>query len=322
MNTKNIISPLVLSLAAVLFAACEKIAIPRDELTDSYDNVYLAAAARNPNEVTLKMADSTYEITYGASFGGYGYPAEDINVEFMEDAAKAAAFNQANNTSYPLLPASCYAFGELNAVIPKGSVSTRPLAVKVNPDKGMELFKEYLLAISIKNAGDAKMETSLQTAYYIVKASLDFTDFPDYDRSSWTVAGVSSEEPGEGETNGGLGIHTIDGNTTTFWHTKWDGGYATPPHWIAIDMGETKTIHGLSFTGRQSTNNGKPNLVQVEVSDNGTDWTDAGTLTLANTNAQQKFFVPSFPQGRYFRITVVTNFGNVEYTHLAELGAF
>ncbi|MDR6339311.1 hypothetical protein HNQ91_002362 [Filimonas zeae] len=314
----------ILCMAALLLlSACEKIAIPNDELTPGYNKVYSAAAARNPNRVTIKMADTVYKLTYGASYGGYATPAADIQVQFAVDKEKAQAFNVANNTQYELLPEGCYQMGQLSSVIPQGGVSTSPLAISINPTKGMELFKEYIVAVTITAVkGEVAINESLQTAYYVVKASLDFSDFPEFDRSGWKVSGVSSEEPAEGEANGGLGLHTIDGKASTFWHTKWDGGFGTPPHWLAVDMGEVKTIHGLNFTGRQSTNNGKPNIVEVAVSDNGTTWTPAGMLTLANTNARQQFFVPSFPQARYFRITVAANYGNVEYTHLAELGAF
>lgn len=322
MNTKHIVPALVFSLAVMLLTACEKIAIPREELTDSYDKVYLPAAARNPNMVTLKMTDSVFHIAYGASFGGYGTPAEDIKVEFALDDAKATAFNVANNTSYPLLPASCYEFTQVSAVIPKGAVSTSPLVIKVNPTHGMELFKEYIVAVTMHVNDATKTNESMLTAYYIVKASLLFSDFIDYSKGNWTIAGVSSEEPEEGATNGGMAIHAIDGQGSTFWHTQWNGGYAPPPHWLAIDMKESKTIHGLAFTGRQSTNTGKPNVVFVEVSDNGTDWTYAALLTLANINTEQKFWIASFPQARYVKITVLANFGNKEFTHLAELGVF
>ncbi|MBV7529452.1 BT_3987 domain-containing protein [Chitinophaga sp. sic0106] len=320
MTLKNI----TLALAGLwLLTACEKIAIPKEELNAANSQVYMAAAARNMNMPVLRMADTTYTITYGASYGGYENLTRDVQVEFVEDVTKVQAYNEQHGTSYALLPAKCYELETLSATIPKGSTTTAPLAVKINPSKGMELFKDYLLAISIKQvSGNIKLNSTLQTAYYIVRASLDFTDFADYDRSQWMVAGVSSEEPAEGSTNGGLGIHAIDGKNSTFWHTKWDGGFGTPPHWIAIDMGEKKVIHGLVLTGRQSTNNGKPNTIQLEVSDDNSTWTHAGIFNLQNINTAQRFFVTTFPEGRYFRITVLSNYGNVEYTHLAELSAF
>lgn len=325
MMPKKIHLSLCFILLASWISGCEKIAIPKEELTNESSSIYMAAAARNMNTPVLRMADTTYRIIYGASYGGFQSLTQDVNVEFVDDVTKVNVYNEQNGTSYAPLPASCYQLESLSAVIPQGQVSTKPLAVSINPTKGMELFKDYLLAISIKQTDKnlpVKVNSALQTAYYIVRASLDFSDFPEYDRSKWTIAGVSSEEPAEGSTNGGLAVHAIDGKTSTFWHTKWDGGFANPPHWIAIDMGEKKVIHGLVFTGRQSTNNGKPNVVLLEVSNDNINWAGVGTLSLQNINTTQKFFVTSFPEGRYFRITVQSNFGNVQYTHLAELGAF
>lgn len=319
---KYIPVPLVLSMPIWLLTGCEKIEIPKDDQKTVSSQVYMSAAARNMNTPVLRMADTTYTITYGASYGGVEKPVQDISVTFIDDADKVKTYNELHATDYPLLPAGCYQLETLNAVIPQGGVSTVPLSIKINPSKGMQLFKDYLLAVSIRQvSNNVQVNTSLQTAYYIIRASLNFSDFPDYDRAKWSVAGISSEEPAEG-SNGGLGIHAIDGNTATFWHTKWNGGYATPPHWMTVDMGETKVIHGLVMTGRQSTNNGKPNVIKLEVSSDNTTWTNAGTFTLQNVNAPQRFFVTSFPEGRYFKMTVQSNFGNVQYTHLAELGAF
>lgn len=306
-------------------ASCEKVDIPREEQTDSYDQVYMSAAVRNPNIVSLKMMDSAYSITYGGSYGGVGTPGQDIDIQFKVDEEKVAQYNAANGTSYSMLPASCYSFTAENATLATGTLSTSPLAIKVNPAEGMELFKEYLLAISIVSTkNDFKVNPSLRTAYYIVKASLDFADFPEFDRSGWSILAYSSQEPEEGETNGGLALHTIDGKLTTFWHTQWSPSNAAPPHWLAVDLGSSQIIHGLAFTGRQSTKSGKPNQVDVAVSTDGASWTAAGTLTLENINAQQKFFLPvtQFPEARYIRITVVSNYGNQGFTHLAELGAF
>lgn len=324
MNTNNRTFAWLASLAVALAGstACKKVAIPREEQTDSFNRIYMAAAARNPNITTLKMLDSTYTITYGASYGGYGTPAEDIEVQFTVDAEAASAYNKTNGTNYPLLPASAYELKQSSAVLPKGGVATAPLALAINPGKGLELFKEYIIAVTLTSAkSNVPVSTTLRTVYFIVKASLDFADFPEFDRSSWSILGVSSEEPAEG-SNGGLGIHAIDNNTATFWHTQWNGGYPPPPHWIAVDMGAAKLLHGLSFTGRQSTNNGKPNVVLVEISTNATDWQALGTLQLQNINAVQKFFLPSFQQARYVRLMILSNYGNTQYTHLAELKAF
>ncbi|MFA5330042.1 MAG: DUF1735 domain-containing protein [Prolixibacteraceae bacterium] len=280
-------------------------------------------AARNPNVVTLLMSDSVQNIVYGANFGGYGYPSSDIQIQFEVNESMVDSFNLANGTNYPILPAASYSLEKLSALILKGKISTEPLLVKINPIKNLAAFKKYLLPISIKVANQKyPVNDKLKTSYFVIEAMLDFADYPNYDRSGWSILGVSSEEPAEGPVNGGLGISAIDNNLESFWHSKWAGGYGTPPHWIAIDMGETRVVHGISIFGRQSDNLGKPKDIIISVSMNGTDWEDVDSVQLENSNQEQRFFVSKMLETRYIKITVLSTYGNVLFTHLDEVNAF
>ncbi len=313
---------LVIGLTLFLISCQKQIVIPGGNPAD-FEQVYMPEAARNPNVVTLLMSDSVQNIVYGANFGGYGYPSGDIHVQFEVNESMVDSFNLANGTNYPILPATSYSMGKLSALILKGKISTEPLLVKINPINNLTVFKKYLLPISIK-VPDQKypVNTKLKTSFFVVQAILDLADYPNYDRSSWSILGVSSEEPAEGPVNGGLGISAIDNNLESFWHSKWAGGYAMPPHWIAIDMGETCVVHGISIFGRQSNNIGKPKDITISVSMNGTDWEDVGSVQLENSNQEQRFFVSKMLETRYIKITVLSTYGNVLFTHLAEVNAF
>ncbi len=187
----------------------------------------------------------------------------------------------------------------------------------------MELFKDYLLPISISGvSSDYETGESLTTAFYLVKAALKFEDFQDFDRSNWSVLGVSTEEPAEGPDNRGVGEAVFDDNLGSFWHTQWAGSFGEPPHWIAIDMGEEQELHGIALSGRQSDTPEKPKNVTISVSTDGETWTDIANVDLEETNDEQRFFVSTFLNARYFKMTVHTNFGDAEYTHLAEIYAF
>lgn len=313
---------LVTGLASVLFSCQEKTEIPGGDPHD-FNRIYMAEAARNPNVVTLMMADSVQNIVYGANFGGYGYPTRDIKVQFHVNEALVDSFNLANGTSYPVLPSNSYSISKASAVITTGAISTGPLQIRVNPSISLSSFKSYLLPVSIEVSGqEYPVNASLKTTYFVVQPILNFTDFPDYYRSDWSIQGVSTEEPAEGPDNGGLGISAIDNNLKSFWHTKWAGGYGTPPHWLAIDMGETHPIHGISLVGRQSNNPGKPKDIVISGSLNGVDWEELDTKQLENTNQEQRFFVGKMPESRYIKITVLSTYGNVPFTHLAEVNVF
>lgn len=87
-------------------------------------------------------------------------------------------------------------------------------------------------------------------------------------------------------------------------------------------MGEEKELHGLALYGRQSGNPGKPKDVLISVSTDGNNWTEAAQVHLENTNDEQRFFLDTFITARYFKMEVLTNYGDVQYTHLAEIYAF
>lgn len=71
--------------------------------------------------------------------------------------------------------------------------------------------------------------------------------------NSWKVVDYSSDD------DEGLIAGCIDGNTETFWHSRWDNskptlGHGTIngglPQWVIIDMGEIKTVRSLKITNR------------------------------------------------------------------------
>lgn len=305
-----------------MVVAChEKIEIPGDDIQE-FDRIYMPQAVLNPNSVILTMADSIQNVVYGANFGGYSYPSVDTPILFEVNESLVDSFNQKNGTKYSILPLSSYTFTQPSAIIHAGELSTPPLKIGINPQNNLELFKEYILPITIKSGGNFPINEDLKTAFFVVQAILDFDDFPKYDRSGWSVFGVSSDEPHEGPENGGVGMSAIDGNLNSFWHSQWFGGFSSSPHWIAYDLGEVLPIHGLSFYGRQSDQNGKPKEVLISASKDGNDWVVLDSFQLENVNSEQRLFVKNMLNARYIKITMLSNFGDEQYTHLAEVYLF
>ncbi|RKO70145.1 DUF1735 domain-containing protein [Sphingobacterium puteale] len=316
----------ILSFLIALFTclSCEKIDIPKQEEINNYNLVYMSAATRINNEIIL-YKDSTYRLTYGASFGGgIDYPSDNVKVDFEVNKDSVGAYNKINGTNYDILPESCFSLSAFTSSIDKNSLSTMPLSIQINPTKGMELFKTYLLPVSIRKIeGNAQINQNLATAYYLITSSLNLADFTDFDRSKWTVSQMSSEEKtGEGNGNG-MAIHALDDDFNTFWHTQWNGGIAPAPHYLEIDLGETKVIHGISIVGRSGSNSGRPEVLKVEIrNSNNTAWTVVGEMPWSNNSTVQRQFFSKSYEARQFRITVLKNFNNQPFTHLANLNLF
>ncbi|WP_193213012.1 glycoside hydrolase family 2 TIM barrel-domain containing protein [Luteolibacter marinus] len=93
------------------------------------------------------------------------------------------------------------------------------------------------------------------------------------DRSGWKV-GASSEESGEGSAK-----NAIDGDPTSFWHTRWSRNAAKAPHEFVIDLGKPMKFSGLSYLPRQDNINGRIKGYRVSVSDDGKRWTKAAEGT-------------------------------------------
>jgi hypothetical protein len=305
-----------------MLLACEKETDLPDQPVESYTKIYMPQAVVNPSSYVLKITDSLQFMTYSASYGGQDYPGNDVEVTFMVNNSLIDSFNQVNGTHYAILPGKSYTLSHTSAVIPAGQLSTGPLSISVKTSgaDAMDILTDYLLPVSIGKAGE-KVNDNLRTAFFKVRTQPELNDYPPYDRSAFSVIDFSSQEAnGEGPENG-RALFILDDNTSTFWHTQWQGASPGPPHYVTIDMGAVKTVHGLYFLARQGNESGKPKDIQVMVSTDNTAWTNAGEFTLANTKDLQWQFTRSFIDARYVKV-IVQNSYNASYTHLAELKIF
>ncbi|MGV3509203.1 MAG: discoidin domain-containing protein [Sphingobacteriaceae bacterium] len=87
-------------------------------------------------------------------------------------------------------------------------------------------------------------------------------------------------------------------------------------------MTEVKNLHGFSFWPAPTTAKGNPANILIEVSMDGTNWTNAGEFTLVNTFERQVVYLSKTTEARYFKINVLTSTGLDASTHPSEIGAF
>ena len=324
MTLKNISKYIsVLMVASAVYGCKDTVELPNQPL-EAYNKIYMPQAVDGPVSRTLKIKDTVQAVVYGANFGGRDYPTADIPVSFSINKAVIDSFNLANKTSYLLLPEGTYTMPTTNAVIGKGQLATAPLSIsfKTTGAGAIPAFKTYILPVSI-SSNAMKVNEALRTTFFIVKSQPDMKDYPNYNRTNWKVVDFSSQEAnGEGQNNGRC-VFTFDGDNNTFWHSQWQGGSFVSPHYMTIDMGEMKSLHGLSFLARQNDGGGKFNEVNVQISEDNMTWTNAGTFNLQNNkNLQPKFLEDAFGKNvRYFKVTVKSAY-DASYTHLAELYAF
>lgn len=79
---------------------------------------------------------------------------------------------------------------------------------------------------------------------------------------------TNAQEPSEGPIK-----NLLDGNTTTFFHTRWSSPVPPAPHWIEIDLTwkEPMTTFAFSYSPRNNGNN-KPTDFDIMGSIDGKEW--------------------------------------------------
>jgi hypothetical protein len=135
-------------------------------------------------------------------------------------------------------------------------------------------------------------------------------------RIGGTIAEVSSFNPGMEKEK------MLDGSTKTFWHSRYDGGFAKPPHYVVIEVPAGSSVSGLSYAAWSGGNgNGHVKGYAVSVSDDGKTWGEPlvkGALK-PNVFRDQEIRFPA-PTSKKFIKFEVTNAASIGGQPIAAIG--
>jgi alpha-L-fucosidase len=174
----------------------------------------------------------------------------------------------------------------------------------------------YTSPIHLPLTGTAQAACVMPSGKLGIIVSKTFAGLPPM---GWKLVAVDSQELA-GENNGAA--NAIDGNSFTFWHTRWNEDL-TLPHYITIDMGTLHRIGGFPYRPRQDGNpNGIIENYRFETSVDGTHWTTnivsgAFANIRNNPSLQQANFTPV--DARYFRLTALQEVNRNGWTSAAEI---
>jgi alpha-L-fucosidase len=137
--------------------------------------------------------------------------------------------------------------------------------------------------------------------------------------AGWKVVKVDSEETAGADNSG---ARAIDGDSSTFWHTRWNADQRQP-HSLTVDMGKTHRIGGLTYLPRQDgTLNGVVERFRFETSEDGSNWTTnvaSGRFDNIQNNPSLRE-VPFDPvRARYFRFTSLRTIWGSGWSSAAEI---
>ncbi len=150
---------------------------------------------------------------------------------------------------------------------------------------------------------------------------IDFSTRDEISKQGWSVKSFSSEETsGEGSTNGRAST-LIDGDATTYWHSKWTGVSAVYPHEFVVDMGAVKTATGLSVVQRGGLSRAIKDA-ELLISNDGVGFTSLGSYVFGNVNGAQYFNFSAVKSFRYFKLVAKSAWDGLQFASLAEVGLY
>jgi beta-galactosidase len=87
------------------------------------------------------------------------------------------------------------------------------------------------------------------------------------DHSRWRVVSCTSFQEGEGEP-----ANAIDGDPSTYWHSRWRTNPTRNPHELVIDFGTPLKIGAVVYRAREDMENGRVKDYEVFFSADGATW--------------------------------------------------
>jgi len=154
---------------------------------------------------------------------------------------------------------------------------------------------------------------AIDTFYTAYQSMLVTLPPVEYDRTGWTALAEDYDVP-----TGRVPQNVLDNNISTVWHMNKSLPY---PHHITIDMHNENQLNGLTFIQRTPLD-GAAKLIEIQISDDGENWTSLGNFTLENTGDKQFVDLPEAVNARYFKVFVKSDYKNSTFTAIAEIGGY
>ena len=180
---------------------------------------------------------------------------------------------------------------------------------------------KYELRVKLVHENGYVTQTSYNYKFILGIPLLDFSTKPEISKLSWKINSFSSEElSGEGSINGRANT-LIDGNGSTYWHSKWTGSPTSYPHDFVVDMGVTNTLKGFALIQRSGLSRAIKDFELLSSVD-GVTFLSIKNFTAANTNGSQYFIFDTSRTFRYFKVVSKSAWDNQQFAAIAEVGMF
>ena len=179
----------------------------------------------------------------------------------------------------------------------------------------------YELKLKMVHENGTVIETAYSYTFQNGLPVLNFSTRAEMSKQDWKLQSFSSEETsGEGSVNG-RATTLIDGNASTYWHSRWASNAAVYPHEFTIDLGSIKTANGLSVTQRSGLSRSVKDA-ELLISNDGVSFTTVGSYLLSNTNGPQYIGFSSAKSFRFMKLIAKSAWDGLQFASLAEIGLY
>lgn len=129
--------------------------------------VYMPQAYSSQGNLSLVLADTSQQVTFGAAYGGLKYAPKNVYVNFAIDTGAVAAYNAVHGTSYLVLPSSAYTISSLTDTIGAGQTSSKGQTIFITTG-GLDFSAQYLLPVTMSSVSSGTINSALQTTYFTI----------------------------------------------------------------------------------------------------------------------------------------------------------
>lgn len=142
--------------------------------------------------------------------------------------------------------------------------------------------------------------------------------FPKIEKVRPAVLFASSQNSGQESA-----ANMTDGDPSTIWHTAYSVTQADYPHWVDFDIGELKSLKGVSYLPRQDgSRNGDVRGYEIFVSRDGKDWGKAiAAGEFSEGKAEKRVLFPAPVEARYVRFRALSSQNGQIFASGAEFSA-
>lgn len=132
---------------------------------------------------------------------------------------------------------------------------------------------------------------------------------------------TDNQEPTEGPI-----ANLLDGNTNTFFHTRWSSPQVPLPQYIQIDFKEEHEDFAIKYVTRNIGNkDGFPTAADLQISADGKTWETVASLSGLPASSVTEYvsaFVRPGKKFSHFRFLVTSASANSKYFHMSEFSFY